>query len=225
LEALSAAINLALPLEERSLPRHRIIPRYYTRRLAATQQEPTTQQEVDTSHLSNGNSRRRAVSNLERTRGSGNASMRSTGAQQGGFIEAQRPRRNVASQGSIEGTATRGCSTTASSDPPSRQPATANRPPLLSGLDSLRECAQETQQDDGKWRPPHRWTMARDILYAQRCTTILCGDTPRQSDLIIKDGKRWKIDWAEERLVPQKKKAPRLPKYGEITKAGAKDSN
>jgi hypothetical protein len=45
----------------------------------------------------------------------------------------------------------------------------------------------------------------------------LCGDTPRQSDLIIKDGKRWKIDWAEERLIPQKKKAPRLPKYGEIT--------
>ncbi|KAH0537396.1 hypothetical protein FGG08_005795 [Glutinoglossum americanum] len=227
LESLSAAINLALPLEERLLPRFRVVPRYHIRQLAATQQESVSQQETIASHVSSGNLRRRAISNLERRCGLGDSSRRSTNAQLGQSTEAERPCGITSSQRSIEETGFRESSTTIPSGLPSRQPSVSS--PSVNGSssslpvsDPLPECGQETRQDDGKWRPPHRWTTARDIRYAQRCMAILCGDTPRQSDLIIKDGKRWKINWVEERLVPQKEKAPKLPKYGEIARGSVR---
>jgi hypothetical protein len=226
LEALSAAINLALPLEERSLPRFRVVPRRYVPRLAATRQRSATQQEAAASDLSSRSPRRRAISNLEGGRGLRNVGGISADVQLSRATEVERLFGNIAGGGYTRGIDPRGSSSTICSDPLSRQlsvsSASANDP-LHSTLepDSPQEHNQETQQNDGKWCPPHRWTMARDIWYAHRCTTVLCGDAPRQSDLIIKDGKRWKIDWAEERLILLKEKAPRLPKYGEITKVGS----
>ncbi|KAH0555989.1 hypothetical protein GP486_006070 [Trichoglossum hirsutum] len=226
LEALSAAINLALPLEERSLPRYRVIPRRYIPRLTATRQQPATQQEAITSNLSSRSPRRRAMSNLEESHGLRNVGGRSTDAQLSQSAEAERLLENIASLGFVDGIRLRGSSSAISSSGlpssyPSVSSARTNSPAYsTSESDSPQERRQETQQNDGKWCPPHRWTMARDIWYAHRCTTVLCGDAPRQSNLIIKDGKRWKIDWAEERLIPLKEKPPRLPKYGEITKSG-----
>ncbi|KAI9681434.1 MAG: hypothetical protein M1817_002718 [Caeruleum heppii] len=51
----------------------------------------------------------------------------------------------------------------------------------------------------GKWCPPHHWTEARNLRYARRCMTELLYSTPRKSDLVVKDGQRWRIKWEPAR--------------------------
>ncbi|KAI9771897.1 MAG: hypothetical protein M1840_001667 [Geoglossum simile] len=214
LEALSAAINLALPLEERSLPRFRTVPRYRLQRSPATQQPGAGAPDLFDATPSRENSR------PERSRAPRNASQTPADAQLNRSTEEERLLENPASEESREEAGPDESRTTISSAPLSRRPSTsstsAERPPFPAPIPgSPPECSRESQLDDGKWRPSHRWTMARDIRYAHHCTTVLRRDAPRRSNLVIKNGKRWKIDWAEGRLVLQKEKPPRLPRYDE----------
>ncbi|KAI9769324.1 MAG: hypothetical protein M1839_003747 [Geoglossum umbratile] len=223
LEALSAAINLALPLEERSLPRFRTVPRYHIERPAVTRQQSASQ-ESSVSDRSSSTLRRRADFRLERGRISRGAGRIPADVPLNESIEDERPPENLASEESIEGASPDESGTTVSSAPLSRRLSTsstsAERPSSSPPLPDSPRCNRETGPDDGKWRPSNRWTMARDIRYAHRCTTALRRDGPRRNDLVIKDGKRWKIDWAEGRLVLQKDKPPQLPKYTEATNVG-----
>ncbi|KAI9823886.1 MAG: hypothetical protein M1832_002203 [Thelocarpon impressellum] len=71
---------------------------------------------------------------------------------------------------------------------------------------------------EGKWCPSHNWTYARHVRYARRCMTNLWSNAPRQSDIIVKDGKRWKIRWDLGELVlydPEK-----LPGYDDAEERG-----
>ncbi|KAI6783887.1 PH domain-containing protein [Emericellopsis cladophorae] len=54
---------------------------------------------------------------------------------------------------------------------------------------------------DGKWVPEHRWTSAHDALYAKLCYSNLLFRSPRKSSFIIKEGKKWYVDWATGRMV------------------------
>ena len=53
-----------------------------------------------------------------------------------------------------------------------------------------------------KWRPEHPWTHRHDILYRRKCLPVLVSNAPRSSDIIVKDGKRLKIDWDKKVLIP-----------------------
>ena len=53
-----------------------------------------------------------------------------------------------------------------------------------------------------KWRPQHPWTYRHDILYRRKCLPVLVSNAPRASDIIVKDGKRLKIDWEKKVLIP-----------------------
>ncbi|KAI9850413.1 MAG: hypothetical protein M1838_005690 [Thelocarpon superellum] len=64
-----------------------------------------------------------------------------------------------------------------------------------------------------KWCPPHNWSYARHVVYARRCMTNLWDNAPRQSDIIVKDGKRWKINWDRGQLV--RYDPDRLPGYND----------
>lgn len=65
--------------------------------------------------------------------------------------------------------------------------------------------------ETGKWRPVHNWSAMYDMIYAKKCMAVLLSKSPRKTNLIITQGKRWIIDWATgalERCEP--------PAYGEL---------
>jgi hypothetical protein len=63
----------------------------------------------------------------------------------------------------------------------------------------------------GKWVPDHRWTSAHDMLYAKLCYSNLLFRSPRKSNYIISKGKKWYVDWGTGRMV---RVMP--PAYGEV---------
>lgn len=63
----------------------------------------------------------------------------------------------------------------------------------------------------GKWVPEHRWTSAHDLLYAKLCYSNLLFRSPRKSNYIIRQGKKWYVDWTTGRMV---RVLP--PTYGEV---------
>ncbi|KAI9750751.1 MAG: hypothetical protein M4579_006323 [Chaenotheca gracillima] len=73
--------------------------------------------------------------------------------------------------------------------------------PNVSGTNPA-EVEENSETADGKWNPHHTWTEAHNIRYARRCMSVLCSDAPRQSDVIVKFGRRWKIRWDLGELTP-----------------------
>lgn len=52
---------------------------------------------------------------------------------------------------------------------------------------------------------------------------VLCGDAPRQSDYIIKDGKRYKLLWEKKEMVLEEEniiKTASPPTYEEVAGGG-----
>ncbi|KAF2224997.1 hypothetical protein BDZ85DRAFT_87080 [Elsinoe ampelina] len=58
---------------------------------------------------------------------------------------------------------------------------------------------------DGKWAPPHPRTAAQTYRYIKRCQPILLGDTPRHSSVMIADGRyvrpNYKMDILEDWIL------------------------
>lgn len=52
----------------------------------------------------------------------------------------------------------------------------------------------------GKWQPPHTRTEGQVIRYARRCMPVLLAEAVRASDVLICNGKRVKINWRMELL-------------------------
>lgn len=91
--------------------------------------------------------------------------------------------------------------------------------------------APSTEQPGGKWRPSNTLTPEANMRYARRCLAILCEDSPRQSDYVVKDGKRYRLVWDTKKLVPvwsqenrngypsdeRHESAGTLPQYGDVT--------
>jgi len=64
--------------------------------------------------------------------------------------------------------------------------------------------------EDGKWRPQHDWSSVYDNLYAKKCMAILLEYSPRKSNYMILNGKKWIIDWSSGTL-----RGCGPPEYGE----------
>ena len=64
---------------------------------------------------------------------------------------------------------------------------------------------------EGKWRPEHTWSANCDMMYFRRCMAILTSRSPRKTNIVIMKGKQWVVDWATGKLT---RKDP--PDYGEI---------
>lgn len=81
-------------------------------------------------------------------------------------------------------------STTALSQPPrlSHQPSTSSS--------TISEAHPSISPETGKWRPEHQWSAMYDMMYAKRCMAILTSRSPRKSNLVIMKGKQWVVDWA-----------------------------
>ncbi|KAL9086622.1 MAG: hypothetical protein Q9165_007065 [Trypethelium subeluteriae] len=63
-------------------------------------------------------------------------------------------------------------------------------------------CSDDIDPETQKWRPQHPWTYRHDVLYRRKCLPVLVSNAPRASDVIIKDAKRFKIDWDKKVLIP-----------------------
>lgn len=77
--------------------------------------------------------------------------------------------------------------------------------------DGDRIPVEGSSSTDTKWRPTHNWTEAHDIRYACRCVPILNEDSPRRYNVIVRNGKMWKIDWDNEtyrRCTPRRPAQP-----------------
>jgi len=69
----------------------------------------------------------------------------------------------------------------------------------------------------GKWAPQPPRTPWTEMQYAKRCMAILTSRSPRKSNLVIMQGRRWVIDWATGKLtkwVPPSNES--LPEYESV---------
>lgn len=67
---------------------------------------------------------------------------------------------------------------------------------------------------DGKWQPAHTRTDAQALRYTRRCMPILQAEAPRASDILIYCGRRVKIDWRHESLNDWELKPPSYRSHG-----------
>lgn len=50
---------------------------------------------------------------------------------------------------------------------------------------------------------------------------VLCSDSPRQSNYVVQDGKRYKIVWEKREVVLDEKICVGLPKYEDVVGPGS----
>ena len=59
-----------------------------------------------------------------------------------------------------------------------------------------------------KWQPQFYIDSAQQIRYRRHCMPSLLYNSRRANDVIVHQGKRWKIDWTQEKLLPWPEPAP-----------------
>ncbi|KAG9257268.1 uncharacterized protein F5Z01DRAFT_617568 [Emericellopsis atlantica] len=171
LQGLFAAIDVALPIEDRDFPRDMSVPRmqrvrWYREHSPVRQAAPAAQAQATESS----SSRADAASAT-------NTEVRATG----------HPGRHLRRR--------------SSSPDPLPDQAAPTRLEVAHRLSTTSYPNEGIDPHDGKWVPEHRWTSAHDALYAKLCYSNLLFRSPRKSSYIIKEGKKWYVDWATGRMV------------------------
>ncbi|KAI9854863.1 MAG: hypothetical protein M1824_006553 [Vezdaea acicularis] len=241
LEALSAAIDLSPPLEERTLPKYQTLPRRRRRRARDVMREQERiireqfpnllEEESENSRAATRRSRSQAraqQSSDERRRNQSLPPLPTDEQSQTHTIHLVETNRTSVSSGG-EGEP--------SSPPPRRRggPSLTLRPPEPSADDASEVDVDisEMREDLGeaepgvedvpalhsptgspsssssssvhsvqvKWCPEHHRDRAAELRRARRCSRILVASEPRLGGVIVKDGKKWRIDFEQERLV------------------------
>ncbi|KAK0623191.1 hypothetical protein B0T14DRAFT_427852 [Immersiella caudata] len=91
-------------------------------------------------------------------------------------------------------------------------PITRNvQPPNMGRLSMSTYLNEHVDPETGKWTPRTKWTETHDQLYAKLCYAVLLFKSPRKSNYVVMDGRRWYVDWKSGRMI-------RLlpPAYGEV---------
>lgn len=73
----------------------------------------------------------------------------------------------------------------------------------------------------GKWAPPQTWTAAQVQRYARRCLPVLPIDAVRASDILVCHGKRVRINWRMELLEEWELSPPSYKAHGFTDAAAA----
>lgn len=197
LECLFAAIDVAIPIDERDFPRDQSIPRIQRLRWLRGQfnSHPPTSGggEIWDSYLSTSNTASDSDGpNLNTFEIPVDVEMSADGP---GIHPDGSPIRQPLS----------------SSDQSPRR--VNHHPPLFSSLASSSSTTtyhEDIEPETGKWRPRHLWSTTHDMVYAKLCYAVLLFKSPRKSNFVIFKGQRWHIDWSTgqmSRVQP--------PSYGE----------
>lgn len=210
IEALSAAVDLAPPLEERSLPRYHTLPRRRRRRVAAPRPAPSPAAE--------GIGPESIREQLEIIRQNFPHLVVGDDDDDGSAVTATTASAAAAAAG---GGATVGTATTdgaetmleGDDDLLGQDPL----PPLadMAGLEGQSEIhpafritrrttpqPEEAFDHDGKWAPPSAFTREDNLRLARRCAAELFADAPRQSDWVVVKGQRFRLVYESKKMVP-----------------------
>lgn len=242
LEALSSGIDLALPLEERSLPKYQTIPRRRRRRRAA--EVVQQQEEIIRQHFPQLlNDDQRVVLSAS-TASSPTTARPTTSRASSNGIDSVEESANVPD---IEDTTRPDAESAADEDrltlqefrelsqnlemptiPEQRRPSTADATTgaaaaaaafaarQLNELAINRPASANPTQDSssGKWRPGSRVTREAQLRFARRCMAVLTADAPRQSDYVMHGGTRYKLDYEMRTMIKDSTVEKKTDKHG-----------
>ncbi|KAF8545167.1 hypothetical protein BDD12DRAFT_157243 [Trichophaea hybrida] len=189
LEVLSAAVDLSLPLDERSLPRYQTLPRRRRRHVTPPAPTPVTGATPEPTPV---------VDVLE-IPGFGPETVQDQDeifrryfpdfagdSGSGGEGPALSNQESISNSSDILALASPGIS------------------PIFRTTSSPSRRAVETEELDhnGKWAPRQALTPLENMRLARRCMAELFADTPRKSDFIVDKGRRFKLLYESKEMVP-----------------------
>jgi len=209
LEALSAAVDLSPALEERTLPRYQTTPRRRRAPVIEEQERIIRSQfpqliESMTEGEDEGGSRQDgALDRDELIRTSLPWGLRGPRDSEESIIEQELRELRSHFESSTPSPASQATVAMSSTSSPSSSP---NRRPItdlpVSISTSMNSSDPETSPGD-KWRPLNTLTPEANLRYVRRCMAVLRDESPRLSDYIIKDGRRYRLAWDKRQLVPE----------------------
>lgn len=107
--------------------------------------------------------------------------------------------------------------------------ATASTINTIASNDLVYATSPENFDMDGKWAPPHNRSPSQVQRYLRRCLPLLLADAPRASDVMICGGKRVKVNWRMElleefELRPPSYKSHDFPKSTNLVRTQSQSS-
>ncbi|KAF3004175.1 hypothetical protein E8E13_005946 [Curvularia kusanoi] len=202
IEAFCAAIDISPPIEDRSEPRYRSLPRRNRRQRLLD----GAQLGEDLDNLSNLDAGRRIIAEQER------------------IIRQLYPHLSGDPRGEM------GNVTTVISSGNAPAPVAADvelddfdpedvRFPTRNGLARVSshdddDSAPSTATSDSKNASPVTLTPSQNLRYRRRCAPVLLSSSPRVSDVVIYEGKRMRINVKEHNLVDYTSHPPRYDAHG-----------
>lgn len=201
LESLSAAIDLAPPLDDRKLPRDLSIPRARRRRrrrgadsLETNENLVRQQHEIIRSQYPHPH----LAETVPEVAG-GQTSTGQLASPPDAGPPTCRPSTTLPQRNMLESLRDLGLC-----ERSEIEPAASTRPPLSSPSGpspeqrpvSMLSYPNPSIAADGKWKPQHQWSPTYDMIYALRCMAVLLSNAPRKTNFVIMRGRQWIIDWA-----------------------------
>ena len=219
LEALFAAIDVALPIEDRDFPRDMSIPRMQRVRYYRTQSPPRAAPAPTPSQPDRPvQEAERPLIQHQRRRSSSPEALPDLNAEPEGHSRLRAPfATEIPQPADLEPVFDSDNEELQQHSNESSSRESASPPLLLPRLDPQHRLSTSSYPNaaidphSGKWFPDHQWTSAHDMLYAKLCYSNLLFRSPRKSNYIISKGKKWFVDWGTGRMV---RVLP--PTYGEV---------
>ncbi|KAJ4323408.1 hypothetical protein N0V94_001881 [Neodidymelliopsis sp. IMI 364377] len=190
-EALCAAIDISAPIEDRSEPRYRSLPRRNRRQRLLD----GAQIAADLDSLSSLDAGRRIIAEQERIIRQLYPHL--SGGQEFGNVTT------VTADAEVD-----------EFDPEDVRFPTRNGLTRVSSQDDDDEEPPSTASSDPKHDPVVRPTPSQVLRYRRRCAPVLLSTSPRVSDVVICDGKRMRINIREHSLVDYTSHPPRYDAHG-----------
>jgi len=203
LQSLFAAIDIAPPLDTRSLPRDLSIPRSRRRRTTCSSSFTDIERNADLIREQLAIMREQYPRLVDAPIGGGGTN--TTGSRPA-TSTSQYTRRTSSSNGAMPPSFGRPSRPETRSSLSSQSPTFSHQPSRRPSQQSTRNnstCSTSSSEDEvnpslsptGKWAPPHHRSATHDMIYAKRCMAILTHRSPRKSNYVILKGKQWIIDW------------------------------
>lgn len=192
LESLTASVDISPPLEDRSEPRYRSLPRRSRR-----------QRMLDGARVAN-------LDNLSTVEGG-----RSIIAEQEQIIRRLYPHLAATNNEATEPQPANPTPHTADPETDELDPEDVRFPSMRrtgssSGDSEERPSSSSTtESSDPKSRPVHTVSQSQALRYRRRCAPILLASSPRVSDVVMHEGKRMRINVKEHTLLPLTALPPR----------------
>ncbi|KZF25085.1 hypothetical protein L228DRAFT_61276 [Xylona heveae TC161] len=238
LEQLNAAISLALPLDERTLPSYRTLPMRRRGRRSGSQQQQKSNEEPPTTvavqerllnEIYERRQRERRAQGLlttdesEEASNSQSSSGRESPANPASASSSSSHHEDFEEHHELQPTSTSESQASMTSedgneavDPIADMDSHLSN--ALAGLELLQRSASANDAHvssdlaDGKWHPTHPVNRTQQLSFARRCMPTLRFATPRQKDIVIHKGQLCRINWTDHKLEPY---VPEPPAYAE----------